>query len=207
MTNNFDFVAPFYDWLSKLVFGDRLKVAQQRFLAEIPDGARVLIAGGGTGEILEWLPQQVRLSIDFVELSGKMISRAKERRSNGSQVFFKQMDVRQVQEQYDVIIANFFLDCFSDERLYQVVLHLKELLLYNGTLLVTDFAPPQNYRQKLLSKLMHLLFRISTRLESRYLNDIHEVVQKTGFQCENYATFYNQFLFAGRYQILPDNDL
>lgn len=50
---NFNWVAPFYDALSFLVFGRRLQRAQTVFLDQIPAGASVLIVGGGTGWLLE----------------------------------------------------------------------------------------------------------------------------------------------------------
>ncbi|MEP5106138.1 MAG: methyltransferase type 12, partial [Ekhidna sp.] len=65
VVNDFDFVAPIYDRLSKLVFGKSLIKAQAYHLKVIGDKDRVLILGGGTGKLLEFIPKSGEL--DFVE--------------------------------------------------------------------------------------------------------------------------------------------
>jgi ubiquinone/menaquinone biosynthesis C-methylase UbiE len=54
---NFDFIAPYYDFLSKLIFGKRLRIAQTSLLSKIPRHQRILLVGGGTGWILPELLQ------------------------------------------------------------------------------------------------------------------------------------------------------
>ena len=52
---NFNYIAPFYDTLCQLVFGQRVKNAQIESLKFIPANSTILIAGGGTG----WIPPLV----------------------------------------------------------------------------------------------------------------------------------------------------
>ena len=51
--NQFDLVAPFYDALSRLVFGDQIVKSQTHFLHQVQKDDQVLILGGGTGQIFE----------------------------------------------------------------------------------------------------------------------------------------------------------
>ncbi|MEO1255896.1 MAG: hypothetical protein AAFY41_13590, partial [Bacteroidota bacterium] len=69
--NNFNSVAPFYDFLSKLVFDSSLLRAQKIYLDRIRSTDKVLILGGGTGEILKFVPKCE--SLYFLDKSSKMI--------------------------------------------------------------------------------------------------------------------------------------
>lgn len=202
MTNNFNFVAPFYDQLARLIYGRKLKSMQQLHLGEIPNKAKVLIVGGGTGEVLEWLPRGLALQVDYVELSDRMIKKAMKREVDGNEVSFKRMDARDVSDRYDVVIANFFLDCFSTTNLNRMIVHLTGLLQENGKLLVTDFALPITGKQRFLSGLMHTFFRLATRLESKGLHDIHQAILENGFEQVRYKTDKDGLLFSGIYKII-----
>ena len=69
MSNNFNTIAPVYDFLAKMVFGRSLERAQAAFLSDLETKvkAKVLIVGGGTGKVLELLPEGLDLQIDYVE--------------------------------------------------------------------------------------------------------------------------------------------
>ena len=73
-------IAPFYDHLVKLVFGDKLKELQCSFLKKIQSNDKVLILGGGTGWILEEIDSVcVNTDIVYIDKSPSMIKRAKRR--------------------------------------------------------------------------------------------------------------------------------
>ena len=76
---SFDFIAPFYDLLARLVFGRAISRSQTRFLLEIPSGAKVLILGGGTGWILLDIFRQANPSeVLYLEASSHMLAKAQE---------------------------------------------------------------------------------------------------------------------------------
>src|SRR5665213_2689273 len=79
MPANYDNSAWFYDRLSRLIYGDALVRAQVYLLGFIPENAKVLIAGGGTGWILEKLADvhPAGLQITYAEVSAKMMAQAK----------------------------------------------------------------------------------------------------------------------------------
>lgn len=198
-------IAPFYDALARMVFGESLDRAQQVFLTEIKAGSKVLIIGGGTGKILEWLPEGLGLQIHYIELSQGMLQKARLRVSKGNTIQFSCQDVRKTEGNYDVIIANFFLDCFCAEDLQDVLLHLKGLLIREGKLLVTDFYPTDAWQEKLLIKLMHQFFGVVAKLEAKALTNIHDQIKAVNFQTINVRFFRNGTIFSTVYRPLADD--
>lgn len=199
--NNFNRIAPFYDLLVKVIFGSKLEYAQKAFINNINQGTRLLIIGGGTGSILEWLPENKQLKIDYVELSAVMLKKAKKRPQKGNSVTFLEQDVLDVIGSYDIIIANFLLDCFNEKHLELVVNHLRKSLDKEGELYVTDFCPPSNKKQNLLLRLMHVFFRVTSRLESRRIKDIHQYILNARFKVNEEEVLFNQLVFSRVYGV------
>ena len=86
---NYNHLAWIYDWLAKIVFGNNQEIAKQAFLTHIPDKAKVLIVGGGTGKIIDYLRDlNKQLVVDFVEPSANMMIRAKKREVSHLQINF-----------------------------------------------------------------------------------------------------------------------
>lgn len=193
--NEFDFVAPFYDRLARLVFGKALILAQITHLSEIKENDNVLILGGGTGEILEHIP--ICKSIDYVEKSKQMIHFAK-KRSIKRGVNFIQEDFFGFEplKKYNIIICPFFLDCFDESSLKLAIGKCKQLLNMNGRLLVTDFHYEQS--SNFLLKLMHWFFKLTSQLESTELKDIHQFLIVGGFH-EKSINFFEQGIFRAVY--------
>ena len=52
MDHGFDKLTPYYDLLTRLVFGKAIINSQEQFLSLVRSGSRVLVVGGGTGKIL-----------------------------------------------------------------------------------------------------------------------------------------------------------
>lgn len=196
MKNNFNIIAPIYDVLARVVFGYQLELAQRRFLDDIRADARVLIVGGGTGKILEWLPENSNLAINYVELSEGMMRHAKQRYKNGNHVSFCTQDILETKGDYDVIITNFFLDCFEREKLDNVIAHTHALLKSGGTWLVTDFALPTNAKQRMLLRTMHTFFKLIASLESTALQDIKGRLGGVGLKLNKEAFFSKQLIFS-----------
>ncbi|MFT6871434.1 MAG: ubiquinone/menaquinone biosynthesis C-methylase UbiE [Roseivirga sp.] len=198
MSNNFNTIAPVYDFLAKMVFGRSLERAQAAFLSELEPKvkAKVLIVGGGTGRILELLPEGLDLQIDYVEMSKGMLERAKGRVSKGNHVQLICEDIRKVNGQYDFVITNFFLDCFEVDKLDGVMVHICALLKEDGHWLVTDFAQPTNARQRILLWTMHTFFQLVARLESKKLQDIKSRLGYVGLIISKEAFFSKRLIFS-----------
>src|SRR5690606_22865871 len=79
---NFDSIAPIYDGLSRLVFGNALQRAQTEHISLIPPNSNVLLIGGGSGWLLEQLLTYSPLAeVTYLEVSPKMLQLAQLRMS------------------------------------------------------------------------------------------------------------------------------
>ena len=193
--NDFDFVAPFYDRLSKLVFGESLIQAQAYHLKEIGDNDRVLILGGGTGKLLEYIPKSGKL--DFVEKSVRMLDRAKRRKFHGS-INFIQADFLEFEsdKRYEVIICPFFLDCFETQGLMKVIAKIRSQLKPDGKLIITDFE--RSSINPFLLMAMLIFFKLFSKLETNRLLDLRTLLKENGFK-ESQISLYKKGIFSALY--------
>lgn len=192
---NFDFVAPFYDGLVRLVFGKKLWQAQQAHLELIQPDDQVLVLGGGTGRILDWLPA---CQITYLELSKRMIERAKGQ--GEAQFIHADFLMWETNQKFDWIICPFFLDCFDKGGLRYALDKIQGFLKEGGSLCVTDFKI-ENRKQALLVRIMILFFRWIARLEAKKLLELRK---KTGnhFMRTKQAEFLNGLVFSDLYSPL-----
>ncbi|MEL6562009.1 MAG: class I SAM-dependent methyltransferase [Bacteroidota bacterium] len=181
ISNNFNFVAPFYESLKKIVFGKQLKIAEQYFAGLIKSGDRVLIVGGGNGDILNHIKSGC--FIDYIELSKAMITNAAKQQYNGEiRMINEDFLSAKLEKKYDWIITNFFLDVFNQAHLIKACEKLYLLLKDDGQFIVTDFYPTNRIGGKILLKLMHVFFKLVSGLESNSLKNIPDFLLKTGFE-------------------------
>lgn len=205
MQGNYDPVAPYYDRLSKLVFGNQIRQAQLFLLQAIPPQASILIIGGGTGWILEDITRKQAggLQITYVEISEKMLRYAKNRHSGTNQVVFIHEAIQEalLKGNYDIVITPFLLDNFSDDTLGKVFHKLNSHLKKEGHWLLADFQRPQkSMAQKLLLNTMYLFFRVFCRIEASKLPDSARLFQKHGYKIISQKSFFKEFIYAVIYQ-------
>jgi ubiquinone/menaquinone biosynthesis C-methylase UbiE len=193
LKDNYDYAALFYDRLARLVYGRTLIDAQRYLLPAIPAGARVLIAGGGTGSILEEIAliHPSGLIIDYAEASSGMIERAKKRDKGNNEVNFTHSRVEEMafaSRMYDVVITPFFFDNFSDAAMRKIFSVLDSRLKQDGAWLYCDFRETDKARHKFLLRTMYIFFRWWCGVEAKKLPDMadcflcyyyHPVVQTT----------------------------
>ncbi|MEP0986231.1 class I SAM-dependent methyltransferase [Ekhidna sp.] len=195
VVNDFDFVAPIYDRLSKLVFGKSLIKAQAYHLKVIGDKDRVLILGGGTGKLLEFIPKSGEL--DFVEMSHRMLDRAKRKKFHRSiNLIHTDFLEFNTDKKYDVIICPFFLDCFEIQGLTKVIAKIRSQLKPDGKLIITDFE--RSNINSFILKIMLIFFKLFSKLETNRLLDIRAILKENGFN-ESETSFYKKGIFSALY--------
>ena len=201
--NDFDGIAKWYDRLAKLIFGDAIVKSQLHFLNELPEEGKLLIIGGGSGWILKEVEShRPRLKIDYLEPSAKMMERSKARDVNYTNVEFIIGTEADIPETiYDGIITNFFLDVFDEERLKEIMHHLKAKLSKDGIWLCTDFQETGKLYQRFLLKLMHLFFGLISNLDANVLFDFEIEFNKLSLYCLKKQTFYNGMIFSAVYRL------
>lgn len=201
--NAFDRIAPFYDRIAELVFGQTIKDAQRTYLDNVRLASRILIIGGGTG----WILRDVLLvnkvaQIVYLEASGRMIDLA--------QAVITEPDRRRVsfvhgteelleyEQPFDAVIANFYLDLFPPGELQSVVDRLRRSVAEGGQLVCTDFVSETPWQRALL-KIMYGFFRIAAGLHTKQLGTWQAALVAGGFSEANTRAFWRGFIRSALY--------
>ena len=198
--DGFDSVAPFYEKLSRLVFGNTLFQAQLTFINDIPDSAAVLIIGGGNGAFLKKLLEtKPRLIITYVEASKKMLVLSQKivgENPNVQWIHGTQNDVPD--KGYEIIITHFLLDLFSEGSLNELIPQLKHVLNKNGSWLITDFrqSPSSKLPSRILLWLMYRFFRITCNIEASVLPEIWRVLKENNLKLEKAQGYYFNMVYS-----------
>ena len=187
---NFDRVAPHYRWLETLAFGNQLQEARTAFVREIPSPRRVLILGEGNGRfVAEFVRAHPAAAVDCIEASERMIELAQQR-VNAPQVHFIHANVRDTPLEagtYDLIVTHFFLDCFADAELCEVVEKLAAAATMDASWLLADFRLPNSGWRRFHASLwiwaMYLFFRLTSEVQTRRLDDPSPCLRESGFEC------------------------
>ena len=204
MAANYDNAAWFYDRLSRLVYGRQLINAHRFLLSYIPANSKILIAGGGTGYVLEELTKLFPsgLHITYVELSANMIALSKQRNAGNNEVNFINAAIEDVpqQQQYDVVFTPFLLDNFTQQHLQQVFIHLHRFLKPSGLWLCSDFQLTGRWWQVILLKLMFVFFRLLDCVQVNRLPDIDSIFEQYAYKPVAQKTFFGDFIKSTVYQ-------
>lgn len=176
MATNYDKIAGNYDLLSRIVFGKAQVASQLCLLKYVPANSRVLVAGGGTGWILEAFAKvhPEGLTIDYVDSSAKMLALAGKRKCGTNRVKFIHLPAENYspEEKYDVIFTAFFFDNFPASKIEYLFSRFDRLIKKDGTWLYVDFILDKNNSplwQKILLKLMYVFFRVTSQIETQEL--------------------------------------
>ncbi|MFT4155395.1 class I SAM-dependent methyltransferase [Parafilimonas sp.] len=196
MRNDYNGIAKYYDRLSRIVFQRSVIKAQAYLLAFIKDNDRILLAGGGTGWILEEISKlnKKNVSVVYVEKSANMIALSKKRKCGNMAVEFVNCPIETytTQEHFDVILTPFFFDNFIDKKIKYIFSKLDTYLKRKGFWLYADFVnDKQNKKewQQMLLKGMYLFFKITTNIETQKLVDLNR------YFADKYVMITQQFYY------------
>ncbi len=134
-----------YDELASLYSFGRIARSKRSQLGEIAPGARVLYAGVGRGEDAI-LAARFGAQITAIDLAPSMLHRLEKKLAReGLQAELIEGDVaeHEVDEAYDVVVANYFLNLFDAEQAAQMLANLVRWVNPDGKLLFADFARPR----------------------------------------------------------------
>ncbi len=204
MAANYNNSAWFYDSLAKLVYGRTLINAQVYLLQFVSPDANILIAGGGTGWILEELTHIYRsgLTITYVEVAANMMALSRKRNVGANQVNFITDAIENVALPggFDVIITPFLFDNFTDKTLQKVFKHLHSQLKPGGLWLNTHFQLTGKWWQNLLLKTMFAFFKLVCHIEASALPDIEKQFVQNNYSVVIQKTFFGEFITAKTYR-------
>ncbi len=213
---SFDRIAPVYDFLGYLAFGDRLQQAQKHFLSAIPPNSHVLVIGGGSGKIvLDLLDQAAFRQLTYVEASAVMLRQAKKkiadyRQTNSkdslANIIFINGTERDIasSERYQVVITNFVLDMYEGDALDRMMQRIDTLLLLDTYWLFTDFRyslqSAKRWWQRPLTGLMYLFFKITANIRVQSLPNYDAHFERLGWTAEQQHSFFGDFITSRIYR-------
>lgn len=201
MLNNYDKIARYYDFLSRMVFFKAQVNAQICQLNHIAKHSQILIVGGGTGWILEEISKihSSGLSIVYLEISSKMIELSRVRDCGTNQVVFVNQGIENFKtpQQFDVICTPFLFDNFSQQRADFVLEKLDAMLKAGGLWLLADFNPDQQrgkWWKQLLLKSMYTFFKFLKIVEAGALPDTKSYFDRRPYTKLEERGFYGDFI-------------
>src|ERR1700754_552137 len=203
MAANFNNSAWFYDRLSRLVYGRALIKSQLYLIQHIKPGSRILIAGGGTGWILDEITKlhPSGLPITYVEVAANMIALSQKRNTGATQMVYINNAIENVPLDYDfdTVPTPFLFDNFTEQTLKTVVNRIHTLLKPGGLWLNADIQLTGKWWQQFLLKSMFVFFRIVCGIEASKLPPIEIRFTQNGYKLVGQETFFNEFILAKIY--------
>jgi hypothetical protein len=187
MLNAYNLIAPFYDRLVRIFYGNSLLKVQQILIKSLPAEGSLLILGGGTGQILEKLYENSpKLYITYLEASSAMIDFAKSNSPIGQHITYIHSDQLVIEAvKIDYIFAAFFWDTF---RSREIVYHIEKLNQhYNNPLwLIADFQIKPSVERPVLTtlklKLSIIFFKLVAKHTPNDLPPIFDLYLKLGLR-------------------------
>jgi len=188
---NFDRLAPHYDRLETLLAGPRLQHCRTAWLDTVADARQALVAGCGHGRGLEpLLRRSPSVRVTALDASAGMLAVARHRLPEplAARVQFVHAELPDwpaPRGRFELIVTDFFLDCFPPGPLEAVVRHLAAAAAPAARWLVADFALPSRGLARLRARAVHALmyacFRRVTGLPARRLTEPDAFLRSAGF--------------------------
>lgn len=206
MTNDYNRIAGFYDKLSRIVYQNSIVKAQELLIGFIENNNKVLLAGGGTGWILEKISnlQKQNISVVYVEKSPAMIKLAQKRKFKNIKVEFIQAAIEKypTTEKFDVVFTPFLFDNFLKEKIDFAFTKLDGCLKQKGFWLYADFVNDKTNKKKwqqFLLKTMYLFFKVTAKIETQELIDMQPYF-KSDYKMITQQFYYKHFIQAIAYR-------
>ena len=203
--DGFNAIARQYDFLKQLVFGKAIYQSQISFLTSIPNGCKILVIGGGSGEILPVLAESCpEAEIWFIDASSEMLRIAGRRLSDTSpaKVRFIHGTEQDLPDNilFNVVITNFFLDLFSDAKVRGLCTLISSKLSADGMWLVSDFVDGKKIWQRFLLWTMYRFFALACHVEARRLPAWSDHIQWAGMEEISSRLFFGGFIRSVLYK-------
>jgi SAM-dependent methyltransferase len=201
---NFDALARHYRWIEAITFGPLLQWCRTALMPQMLTTQRALILGDGNGRFLaELLAANSSVGVDAIDISPAMAALARQRIGDTSRVHFHVVDARLASfpvGSYDLIVTNFFLDCFGPHDLERLIPSLAATLEPGGRWVVGDFRLPARGWRRIAGRAalaaMYAFFRLATRLPAQQLVDPDPILRGAGLRLDAEKSRLGGFLSA-----------
>lgn len=201
--NHFNWIAPHYDAVSRLVFGRAIFNSQAWALNSIPGGSAVLVLGGGSGAILPLLNRMSpACRIWYVEASSEMLARARATvgdRAKDNITFIHGTEAAIPDRQFDAIITNFLLDLYPDAEVQVICDILSPKLKTGGLWLASDFVDGGKWWHGVMLWLMYRFFILTCHIKASRLPGWERRILSAGMTEITSRMFYRGFIKSAVY--------
>jgi SAM-dependent methyltransferase len=188
----FDLLAPHCRWMEFVLAGQKLQRCRTAFLDEVAAPKNILLVGEGHGRALvECCRRFCVARIVCLDASERMLNQARERLAPRlrAQVEFIHADILQWEaataHSFDLIVTNFFLDCFRQDQLNHVINRLALSAAPGADWLLSDFQVASSGMTRIRSRVilwaMYIFFRVVTRLSATRLIRPDPLLKAAGF--------------------------
>lgn len=135
----------FYEWGAHVFSAGKIKASKAWQIQWLKPGQRVLYVGAGNGEDVI-MAARLKVLVTVVELSPEMLERLENKLRKLNLLEYVNLVCGDAYEHktdrtYDAVVANYFLNVFSEEVMKKMLQHLASLIRKEGLLLIADFAP------------------------------------------------------------------
>ena len=204
---SFDLIAPYYDRLAALVYGQAIRKAHTVHLDKIPPEATILVVGGGTGWWLKkLLADRPCCTIWYVDASQKMLQQARAHAGGCQRVVFIHGNERHIPAMaFDVVITSFFLDMFQGQCLDDMISLLKGRMAKGGRWIVSDFVDDRLW-QRMLLFFMYRFFKAMGILDLTRMPDWRRALKNQLLECRMHAAFYGRFIWSNVYEAMNNDE-
>ncbi len=193
---SFDTLAPHYRWMESILAGNKLHRCRTAFLDDLPTARNILLLGEGHGRsLVECRRRFPNAHLTCVDASARMLDQARRNlarhKLTTARVAFIHADALHWSPpaaSNDLIVTNFFLDCFRAEQVEQIVAHLATAATPEANWLLADFQlPPAGWRRlrsRLIIGSLYTFFRVMTQLPARKLTPPDLFLERAGFRLQ-----------------------
>jgi phosphatidylethanolamine/phosphatidyl-N-methylethanolamine N-methyltransferase len=155
--NFWDKIAKRYDWVTDKITKDYPALIQ-RIANDVKDAENILEVATGTGIIAIELARNTRM-VEAIDFSSKMIDFAKRKASKKQikNIHFSVQDAYSLEfedHQFDMAVCSNALHCMDHPK--EALAEIHRVLKNNGILIAPTFCHGENWRSRLLSKIMGL---------------------------------------------------
>lgn len=195
MKDDYRWLAPFYEKIAQLVFGQELNLAHFDLMENgqwVLGQAKIIVwLGGGTGiginELLETAPHA---HLIYVEPSNRMrkLAQAKVKKNfreriewvkdNHLWLYQPNQSLRWAEQKIDLLITAFMLDVLRSESLIELIKWSNEWV---DTWFYADFVPQERWHKKGFIQFMYICFMLCTGIRQRSLIDHQSLMSDEGW--------------------------
>ncbi|WP_291075520.1 MULTISPECIES: class I SAM-dependent methyltransferase [unclassified Empedobacter] len=199
---NYNFIAPYYHSLSQLIFLNRQHQAHFVILKYLKKNDKILWVGGGAGKFIAEIEKlNLKLDIDYVDFSSKMIDLAKIEKTSNLNINFIVADIFdfETDKKYDVVMTTFLFDHFNQSKAEELFSQLNSYLKVGGLWFYVDFVQNQKGWQKSVTNVMLSFFRIIIGLDISQLPKMYQSFLPN-FKIVEHKFFFKKYIESIVYQ-------